>query len=553
MLERKNIRADFLIIGGGSAGCMAAIRAGELNPEAEIVIFEKGHIRRSGTIAMGMDALNVVAVPGGDTPEDYIASLIKSCHKILDVRPSYVMAKRSFAILQRLESWGVNFPKGENGDYERLQVHPHGRFCVAMEAPDLKVILARKVKETGARVYNRVMATSLLTVGNRVVGATGLNLRTGEFLVCTARAVLLANGGASRFGLPNTGYLYGTYDYPGNAGDGYAMAFRAGAQLTGFECCMQTTIIKDANIPLLYITLTRGGKVINALGEEIDMGGTVSVDKMLREYWEGRGPLFIRLDHLPEDEIRKIESILFTTERPMQKRFFEERGLNFRQHPVEIYPTEIYLCGGHGMTGLVVDETAATTLEGLFAAGDVACVPRQHLTGAFVFGEIAAESAQEFLAAGMPGGLSSEIEEQANQEYNRLVSLINNPGGIIGVKEFEYKVRRIINDYLTSPKNELKLKNAILWMQKFREDLPKVIKVRDYHELARAVEIGFIIDCAELCGMASLARKESRWGVRHFRSDYPETDDANWLKHVILQRGNYPEINTSYKPVDHKV
>ncbi|SHJ95026.1 FAD-binding protein [Desulforamulus aeronauticus] len=545
-MSYQTVEADFLVIGGGTAGTMAAIRAKELNPEAKVVIFEKGNIKRSGSIAMGMDAMNIVAVPGANTPEEYVETNKKACHGILDAKPSYALADRSYAMVKRLESWGVYFPKDEDGDYERLQVHPNGRFCLTMPEQNLKVILAQKVEEHGVTVFNRTMATRLLTQDDRVAGAVGLNIRTGELIVCKAKAVLLSNGGASRFGIPNTGALHGTYDYPGNAGDGYALAFRAGAKITGFEYCMSYALMKDINMPAGYVAIGRGGKLYDALGQEIDMGGTINQDVMVQKCQDGRGPLFINVKDLPEEKIKAIEDLWFSVERPMMKNYFEGRGLDLRKDNIELVASELFLCGGHGLTGIMVDEKAKSTLKGLFAAGDVANVSRGHLTGAFTFGEIAAEEAQELFNDEFDIDWSQVEAEQKNIE-----ELLNTKENEVSVEKMEYKVRRVINDYIPSPKNEYKLNKCQKHMKEFRENLKSLVRVNDYNELSRAIEISFIIDCAELCTVASLARKESRWGPRHFRADYPQQDDQNWLKHVVLSVGNsYPEINVEFKPVD---
>ncbi|MFZ5631659.1 MAG: fumarate reductase/succinate dehydrogenase flavoprotein subunit [Bacillota bacterium] len=548
MGKRLEIKADVLIIGGGSAGCMAAIRAKELNPDLDVVIFEKGDLKRGGSIAMGMDALNIVAVPGVDTPETYVDAASIAADGILDQKPSHVMARRSYELMKKLESWGVRFTKDEKGQYIMLKIHPRGKFYAAMDEPDLKVILAGRVKKAGVRVLNRIMATSLLTEGGRVVGATGLNIRTGDFVACLAKSVILSSGGQARFTLPKSGYLYGTFDYPGNAGDGYAMAFRAGAQLTGFEYTLCTPLIKDISCPLLYITLTRGARVINARGELVGEEGNVSANVMMKEFLADRGPVFVKMDHLPEEKISEIEAILFSTERPMQKRFFEQRGIDFRRAPIELHPTEFQLCGGHGLTGLVVDERAATTLEGLYAAGDVACVPRQHLTGAFVFGEVAAENAAARASIpwpDLPG-------EQVRAEEQRVFGPMQGGPSPIDLREMEYKVRRIAGDYVVPPKNGYKLGQGIKWMQKFREEL-KDLKAADYHQLSKIQEIGFIIDCIELSAVASDARKESRWGFYHYRTDYPEKNDREWLKHIILQKDESGGISVSFKPLERSV
>lgn len=528
------LETDILIIGGGSAGCMAAIVAKEQNPDANVLVIEKGEIHRSGSIAMGMDALNIVVQPGISTPELYLNSARIATDGILDYKPSYVMAERSYSILKRLEAWGIRFPKDEQDEYISLQVHAKGKFLLEMDSPDLKLILTEKLKEANVQVLNRTIITKLLVSNGHVYGAMGFNLRTGEFVTCSAKATILANGGCARFSLPNSGYLYGTFDYPGNAGDGYSLAYRAGAQLTGFEYTSCSPLIKDLNCPLLYITLTRGAKVINAFGEEIKLE-YLSTQTMLKELREGRGPIFIKLSHLSEERIQEIERILFSTERPIQKRFWENRGINFRERLIELGITEYQLCGGHGLTGIVVNEKTETTLQGLFAAGDVACVPLQHLTGALVFGEIAGENAVAYASKAQIKEID-KVEIEAEKE--QLFSILKDEGSDskISVKEFEYKIRRTISDYVVPPKNERKLLQALWWIPRFRKEM-KNIQVKDHHELSRFKEIQFILDCAELSAHASLARKESRWGWFHFRTDYPEQDDKNWLIHVVLEYG----------------
>ena len=547
--KRMICKADIVIVGGGSAGCLAAIRAKELNPRLDVLILEKGDIKRSGSIAMGMDALNIVAVPGVDTPETYVEAIEMGVHGIVDQKPSYVMAERSYPLMKKLESWNVRFTKDESGNYIMLKIHAKGKFYAAMDEPDLKVILARKVQEAGVRVMNRVMATSILTRNGQASGVFGFNTRSGESVVVQAKAVILSNGGCSRLTLPHSGYLNGTFDYPGNSGEGFIMAYKAGAALTGMEYTHHVNIIKDVGIPLLYITTTRGAKMINALGQVLSAGSGLPEHVMAKEAREGRAPVFIDMRELQEKNIQEIERILFTTERPIQQRFFAQRGIDFRSSPIELNPTEFQLCGGHGLSGLVVNERAETTLPGLYAGGDVASVPRQHLTGAFVFGEVAAEEAVK--RSSLPW---AELDEtQITAEENRLFQYYSEETvSPISIHDLEYKARRVFGEYVAPPKNEYKLDQCLLWVERLKKDLA-TMKAADFHELGKIIEIEAILECAALSATASKARKESRWGITHFRADYPERNDNEWLKHIDLRQSPDGSVSVSFRPIERSV
>jgi succinate dehydrogenase/fumarate reductase flavoprotein subunit len=546
-METRFIEADVLIIGGGSTGCMAAIQALTLNPKLKVVMFEKGDIKYSGSIARGMDALNVVAIPNLTTPELFVESNTLACGGILDVPPAYEMARRSFDLLKELESWGVYFPVDENGSYRTLQLHPKGKFLTAMEEPNLKVIISRMAVEKGAIVVNRTMGVRLLTEDGRVGGAVGINVRTGDLVVCASKTVILSSGGQARFGLPNSGYLYGTFDFPGNTGDGFVMGFEAGARLTGMEYHQRVTIIKDLSCPLLSICVVRGAKMLDVLDNLLMQWECWDFAKANHAALTGLGPLRIRLSHLPEEKIQEIEQILFTTERPVQERFFKNRQIDFRKDDIELWPTEVQLCGGHGMSGLVVNERAETNVPGLYAGGDVSCVAKGYLTGAFVFGQIAAEQCVRFVGScprpnvdpAQIEGVKQKIEKRTGRADKR-----------IDVRDIEYKVRRLINDYLVSPKNAYKLNRWLEWSEIFRKELDDDVSTANVHDLVKSFEIDNIVKCATYSAAASLERKESRWGNAHQRTDYPTLDDLSWRCHVDVRKGGDGEVTVLKRPLD---
>ncbi len=199
------------------------------------------------------------------------------------------------------------------------------------------------------------------------------------------------------------------------------------------------------------------------------------------------------------------------------------------------------------MSGVYVNEKAESDVPGLYAAGDVASVPKQHLTGAFVFGEVAAEQAVDFVSreAGtrLNDGQVRAVEEERNLRFSA-------GGRDIDVRDLEYKVRRLIGDYVISPKNEYKLSRWMEWADRFRSEIRDQVSIRNAHELSKLYEVENILQCACLSASASMERKETRWGDAHHRTDFPDRDDRNFLCHMVLKQGTDPTgITVTSRPV----
>jgi succinate dehydrogenase/fumarate reductase flavoprotein subunit len=217
------VETDILVIGGGTAGPMAAIKAKERNPALDVILLDKANVKRSGAICMGMDGLNNAVVPGFATPEQYVKE-ITVANDGIDHQPSVLAyAQRSFAMIEFLDSLGVKFEKDRTGEYTVRKVHHMGTYVLPMpEGHHVKRALYRRLRRLQVRITNRFMATRLVTAPDgRAAGAIAVNTRTSEFLIIRAKAVVLACGAAGRLGLPASGYLFATYENPTNCGDGY--------------------------------------------------------------------------------------------------------------------------------------------------------------------------------------------------------------------------------------------------------------------------------------------------------------------------------------------
>jgi succinate dehydrogenase/fumarate reductase flavoprotein subunit len=268
MTQVLNLETDVLVIGGGTAGCVAAVKAKETLPDGTVLLLEKANVKRSGAIALGMDGVNNSVVPGHATPEQYVKEITMANDGIVNQKAILAYAQQSFSMIQELETWGVKFQKTPTGDYDVKKVHHKGSYVLPMpEGYDIKKLLTRAIRRAGVRTENRIMATRVLLDGNRVAGATGFNVRTGQFVVIRAKAVILCCGAAGRLGLPASGYLMGTYENPSNAGDGYSIAYHAGAELTNIECFQINPLLKDYNGPsCAYVSGPYGGYTVNANG-----------------------------------------------------------------------------------------------------------------------------------------------------------------------------------------------------------------------------------------------------------------------------------------------
>ncbi|MER8183848.1 fumarate reductase/succinate dehydrogenase flavoprotein subunit [Kitasatospora sp. NPDC094015] len=550
LADARRLRCDVLVVGGGTAGSMAAITAAEAG--ADVLLLEKAHVRHSGALAMGMDGVNNAVVPGRAEPDDYVAEITRANDGIVDQRTVRRTATRGFAMVQRLERYGVKFEKDEHGEYQVRQVHRSGSYVLPMpEGKDVKKVLYRVLRQRHMReritIENRVMPVRVLTSGGRAVGAAGFDTRSGEFVTVSAGAVVLATGACGRLGLPASGYLYGTYENPTNAGDGYAMAYHAGAELSGIECFQINPLIKDYNGPACaYVANPFGGYQVNRHGERFvdsDYWSGQMMSEFAAELASDRGPVYLRTTHLPEESIQALESILHTTERPSRGTFHAGRGHDYRTHDVEMHISEIGLCGGHSASGVWVDENAATTVPGLYAAGDLACVPHNYMIGAFVFGDLAGGHA----AAHLPVERAELPEDQVAAAHALVYRPLRHPDGP-PQPQVEYKLRRFVNDYVAPPKTGARLSVALDHFERMRGEIAG-LGARTPHELMRAVEVDFIRDCAEMAARSSLARTESRWGLYHERIDHPGRDDERWFSHLNLRRNAAGAMEFLTRPV----
>nr|WP_218170680.1 fumarate reductase/succinate dehydrogenase flavoprotein subunit [Pseudomonas gingeri] len=542
---------DIVVIGGGTAGPMAAIKAKEKNRDLRVLLIDKANVKRSGAISMGMDGLNNAVIPGHATPEQYTKEITVANDGVVNQAAVLAYAEYSYETIRQLDRWGVKFEKDETGDYAVKKVHHMGAYVLPMpEGHDIKKVLYRQLKRARVQITNRLISTRLLTDAEGTVnGVMGFDCRTADFHVIKAKAVILCCGAAGRLGLPASGYLMGTYENPTNAGDGYAMAYHAGAELANLECFQINPLIKDYNGPACaYVTGPLGGYTANNKGErfiECDYWSGQMMWEFHQELEGGNGPVFLKLDHLAEETIQNIEEILHSNERPSRGQFHAGRGTDYRQQMVEMHISEIGFCSGHSASGVWVNERAETSVKGLYSAGDMAAVPHNYMLGAFTYGWFAGFNAADYVAGRDFTALDAE---QIAREKARVYAPLQREHGLPPA-QVEYKLRRFVNDYLQPPKVTKKMEIGLERFAAIEADLDQM-KAGNPHELMRALEVSVIRDCAEMAARASLFRKESRWGLYHHRVDYPLRNDAEWFCHCHLKKDEDGRMVSFKRPVE---
>ena len=579
-MRTERIKTDVLIIGGGTAGCFAAYVIGQKS-ERKVLIAEKANVKRSGCLAAGVNALNAY-ITEGRVPQDYVDYAKKDAHGIVREDLLLSMSERLNHVTKVMEDLGLVILKDENGKYVA-----RGNRNIKINGENMKPILAKAAAEQeNVTVLNHINITDYKTENGKITGAVGFGVNEDIFYDIDAEAVLCATGGAAGLYRPNNpGFSRHKMWYPPfNTGAGYAMGLLSGAEMTTFEMRFIALRCKDTIAPTGTIAQGVGARQVNAHGDiyETKYGLTTSqrVYGTVMENREGNGPCYLRTEGISKEQEQDLYKA-YLNMAPSQTLKWMEAGKGPSEENVEIEGTEPYIVGGHTASGYWVDNNRATTIEGLYAAGDVAggC-PQKYVTGALAEGEIAAEAILEYLgnkdaetrgkgatekqrdASGQAEEKTvtkitkdteiaedqklSEIAEAKKAEYE---SHLNSPRSLMNAEQLEEAMQKIMDQYAGGIGTDYRYSETSLAKadEKIAALLPVVdtLAATDTYELMQIYELRerLIVCRAVIAHLA--ARKETRWHSFGENTDYPDQSE-DWMKYVNSRMEN-GEIKILYR------
>jgi len=539
-MEIKTISTDVLIIGSGGAGSRAAIEVDDAGLKATIV--SKGLSFRSGCTGMAEGGYNAVfkTVDKDDSIEAHIKDTMKGGSYLNDKKLVEILVNESPKRLIDLENYGALFDRQESGEIDQRPFggQTYRRTCYQGDRTGAELLNALKeeIIKRGIDCIEEVMVTSLVTDKNQVIGATGLDLKDSSLIYFQAKSVILASGGAGQL------YPVTSNTFQKN-GDGFAIAYRAGANLVDMEQIQfhPTGMVAPESKKGVLVTeavRAEGGKLINSEGErfmskyapeKMELATRDVVARSIyQEIIEGRGTenggVYLDISHLDDDYIdEKLETMVLQ---------FDNVGVDIKHEPIEVAPT-----AHHFMGGVKINPDASTSLENLYGAGEVCGgvhganrLGGNALADTQVFGKIAGVSASQ-------AAKSTELKTndgQVKEEASRIESLIKK--GSIKPQEFKNRIKKLMWEKVAIVREEKTLNDALkelLDMQKDLENLDVSDKTQYNTDLVTALEVINMVDICILSVKSAILRRESRGA--HYRSDFPETNDE-WKKSIVMNK-----------------
>ena len=574
MAQSQYPKHDVLVVGGGGAGLRAAIAIAETNPSLSVAVVSKVYPMRSHTVAAEGGAAAVINE--NDSLDDHCMDTIAGGDWLSDQDAVELFVKEAQDEMVQLERWGCPWSREPNG---KIAVRPFGGMTIERTwfAADktgfhmLHTLYQTFLKHKKVASYNECYATNLLVEDGRCQGVTALEMQSGRVETIAANAVILCTGGAGRvFPFTTNGAI--------KTGDGMGLAYRAGVPLKDMEFIQyHPTGLPGTGILITEAARGEGGIIVNKDGyrylQDYSLGTPLDVNDpnhpvkknmelgprdrlsqaFVQEMEQGRtipGPYgdVVHLDirHLGEKKIDK--KIPFVRE--LVTKYV---GIDPVYAPIPVRPVVHYMMGG-----IDTDIHGATTLPGLFAAGETACVSinganrlgSNSLTELLVFGARVGKAAAQF-ATDHPEIDPVAIEKQGRDEQERIArDFIRKGKGTERVAGLRQEMQSVMEAGVGIYRSESGLKDACDKLAELRDRFSNVLiedRTLTFNtELTSALELDFMIDIAQAIAHSALARTESRGS--HQRTDHPERDDEQFLRHSLAVRTDQaPQID--YKDV----
>ncbi|MGI9862381.1 FAD-dependent oxidoreductase [Moorella naiadis] len=531
-VTERQITTDVLIIGGGSAGTMAALAARRQG--LEVALVDKAGIDRSGCGCAGNDHFLAVleSGPEWDTHEAFLKWYHRLTQGLVDMDiPGKVYLSRIKRMVAYMEELGIPMRLDmAHNDYIRTgSFGQPGDYFINFDGRKLKPTVSAEAARVGVKFYRRINITDLLLNDGTVIGAVGFDVRKGDFYTFLSRATIVATGNVSRLYNNQAGMPYNSWHSPYNNGGAQAMAFRAGAELKNMEFVNYTLTPVNFSASALNAIVGMGGYIVNGLGERFLFKYHEKGEKGPRwvmpwgVYWElkeGRGPCYFDMRHLPEEALEHLLNHLLPVDKNTFLDYCQQKGVDVRKDLLEVQISEGQLPAFLGsVSGIYVTLECATTVPGLFAAG--ACtVTVGSLSGSMCVGETAGEEAAAFASRGGGGKMAITGEELQERKVAIYQPLQRRDG--LHYKELEDKLRQVMTLYVGIGRTARGLQAATQELARL-EQLYGDLKAENLHELMRVHELRDLLLVAQTITRGALAREESRFGLSHYRGDFPES------------------------------
>lgn len=559
------IKTDVLVIGAGGAGARAAIEVARNYPELSIVILNQGPIGKSGLTSMANGGMQWVSHPE-DRPHYLFKDIIQIGCYLNDQNLIEVLVEEGPQRAEELVQWGakmLTFAKKAHGGGQSPDAPKDGpSFPRGHYIPGVTYMAALRnelERHPNVTPMEDAIATKLLTAGKKVIGATVLNIRTGDFFVIEAKSTILASGGLGELYPHSTNAPFGMHGHA--TGMGYALAYHIGVELIDMEMVQFTGnqlyppwLLGN---PALLVSMC-GGKYVNALGQEF-MKLPLPRDAIQRlaykEIKEGRGTerggvyIDLTVSPLSSEEIEEQLKLSLAVE-IAKERWKLIKAMSVKDPDPKKWRIEFTPGGAHFfMGGVRINERGETNIEGLFAAGEVSGgVHGANRMGGNALVEIIVFGARAGRYAGDFAKKSNWIESEqtiVKEEHERLLGFFKNQG--IAPKTLMDRLATIMAEYVGVARTETGLLKALSEIDSIRKnDLPKIRApqgMRFNLGWVESIQVPYMLDVAEMIVRSALFRKESRGA--HYREDYPETDPA-WLKHTqVLKKDGAMELSTT--------